>query len=440
MPRRSLAGSLLILAALAACSPSEVDLPAEKADAQTAWLRTHAHRLALEGENFDDLDFLRPLLRGKRIVQLGENTHGVREYNRIKARLVQYLHQELGYEVLAMESAFYQCYDANLTAAESSALSTLRGCAMGVWHTQEVLPLFEYLRRTHQGERPLLLAGIDVQPIGPNKADRPSFLSRAVARFDPDFAKEAFQLDSTFLEIYARGSRERRTYFRQEAGQRMAQSYDRLADFLAEKAAGLRESNAQLDGGSVLVAARTAASMSRYIRQQSAPTTREYVEHRDQGMAENLMFLLDEFYPDKKVIVWGHNFHIRHDNLKIAPDASIFPDVAARTMGSWIRQRYGAEVYTVGFYAHSGQAYDNGGEVYEFAPAEPGSLEALLHEIGAEAVFVDLSQSPRKAETAWMDEPLSARYNGTTALEMILRSQYDAILFIDQATPRLMIQ
>ena len=71
----------------------------ERASAQTddrdAWLRTHAHSLNLESEDFSDLEFLRPLLQGKRVVQLGENTHGVREYSVLKARIVEYLHREL---------------------------------------------------------------------------------------------------------------------------------------------------------------------------------------------------------------------------------------------------------------------------------------------------------------------------------------------------------
>lgn len=135
--------------------------------------------------------------------------------------------------------------------------------------------------------------------------------------------------------------------------------------------------------------------MATYIRQQSAPNTREYVERRDEGMAENLTFLLDEMYPDRKVIVWGHNFHIRHDNLAIPPDTSIFPDVAARTMGSWVHLRYGDAIYTVGLYAHRGQAAGNSGNVFDIEPPAPGSLEDLLHRVGAEALFVDLCRPPR---------------------------------------------
>lgn len=431
--------ALLLLASVSGCASAGAQAPAERPDPASAWLRVHAHPIALEADGFEDLMFLKPLLAGRRVVQLGENTHGIAEYNLVKARIVRFLHEELGFNVLAFESALYQCWDADRSAAEAPAMSTLTSCAFGVWHTEEVLPLFDYLRETRRGDRRLRLAGIDVQPIGRNKAGRPAFLSSVVAAVDTGYAAEAFVLDSTFLGVYARGGRERRSYFRSAEGQAMAEAYDSLATFVGRNEAAIRSSGGGLDPGAAGVARRTARSMAWYIRQQSAPSTREYVERRDRGMAENLEFLLEELFPGEKIIVWGHNFHVRHDNLAIPPDTSIFPDVAARTMGSWIRERYGDEIYTVGAYAYSGRAADNSGDVYEIEPARPGSLEALLHGAGHGVVFVDLSRASDGAATAWMREPITARYDATTPLTMIPRDQYDAVLLVARATPRVML-
>ena len=117
----------------------------------------------------------------------------------------------------------------------------------------------------------------------------------------------------------------------------------------------------------------------------------------------------------------------------------MFPDVAYRTMGSWIHERYGDEVYTIGLYAYQGQAANNRGKVFEIKSARPGSLEALLHRAGAGALFIDLSEAAQAPETSWMDEIITARHNGTTALSMVLRDQYNAILFVDEVTPRVML-
>jgi erythromycin esterase len=385
----------------------------------------------VESEGFEDLEFLRERLAGARVVQLGESTHGIREYGLLKARIARFLHQEMGFGVLAFESAVYQCHEADRAAGEAPAATTLRRCAYGVWHNEEVLPLFEHLAASRASERPLRLAGIDVQPIGSHKEHRPRFLADRIAPVDSAYAAEVFALDSTFLSVYDRGARERRAWFRSEGGRRMAEAYDRLADFLEERQVEVEAASSE--PGAAGVARRTARSTARYVRQQAAPTTREYVELRDEGMAENLAFLLEERFPGEKVIVWAHNFHVRHDNLSIPPDSTMFPDVAARTMGSWIRERYGDRVYTVGLYAHHGRAADNAGELFDIPPAAPGSLEALLHAFGAEALFVDLRAEglPQALEA-----PVTARYDGTVPLTMILRDQYDAVLFVDEATPR----
>lgn len=58
----------------------------------------------IEQGKFSDLDMLIPLLADKRIVYLGENSHGVAEFSLVKTRMIQYLHQTLGYNIVAFES------------------------------------------------------------------------------------------------------------------------------------------------------------------------------------------------------------------------------------------------------------------------------------------------------------------------------------------------
>ena len=421
--------SLLALALLLGCASA----PSAPADPEAAWIDANAQPIALEAEDFADLEFLRPLLADTRIVQLGENTHGVREYSQVKARIVQFLHQELGFTVLAMESPVYQCDAANRDAGEASARLTLANCAYGVWQTEEVMPLFEYLHATRQSDRPLQLAGFDTQPIGRNKDGRPRFLADVVAEVGSVAAAEAFALDSLFLDVYGRGSQARRAYFRTDDGTALAARYDELATAFAPDGPVARA----LPGNDrVVVARQTARSMAAYIRQQAAPSIREYVEHRDGGMADNLAAILDEQYPDERVVVWGHNFHLRHDNLAISPDTSSFPGVAARTAGSWVRERYGDAVYTVGVYAAQGQSANNSGEAFDIQPPAPGSVEARLHRPSADALFLDLSRAPRGMATVWIDRPTVARFDGTVSLNLVPRDQYDALLVISTASPR----
>ncbi len=383
------------------------------------------HSISLDAADDSDLEFLRELVEGKRIVQLGEGGHGVGEFSRVKVRIVEFLHRELGFGVLAFEGSPYQCFLADRNAATWPPRTTLFSCPFGVWHTEEVLPLFEYIHETSLGDRPLHLAGIDVQPIGWNKKGRPVFLGDAVASFDAAAADEIRRLDQEFLDVYSQGSSARREFFAQE-GQRFIDGYERVAGLLTDP----RDVEAK-------VARQTARFMARFVRRETAlPDMRAYVEIRDEGMADNVEFLLDELYPDEKLIVWAHNFHVRHDNAAIPPVEEVFPGVPARTMGAWLAERRRDELYTVGVYAYSGSATNNSGEVYEIAEPGAATLEGVMHALGRGAVFVDLSRARRDDATAWMFEEIAARYNGTEEIRLVPRDQYDGLLLVETATPR----
>lgn len=402
-------GYLVTLLALVCCWP-----------AWTAESRPQA--INLTSDNFSDLAFLRPLLAGKRIVQLGENSHGIHEYNLLKDRLVRFLHQELGYRVLAFESSLFQCDDVDRQLATQNPQASMAKSVFGVWHTEGVLPIFAYLQQTQASPQPMRLMGFDIQPIGNNKRHRPDFLARVVAAFDKSYAQEVKALDQSFLTEYAKGSRARRSFFRSEAGQAMAAAYGRLRDQLSGKA-GSRD---------LVIARQIAFSMAAYIRQQSAATNHDHVHRRDHGMAQNLIALAEEIYPNEKIVVWAHNFHIRHANQAIEPDPDLFPGVRVETMGHWLKKKYAGEIYTIGFYAFQGQAHNNRGKVFDITPAAAGSLEGLLKQTGHKAAFLEVGKLPPESPFA---QPLTARYNGETPLTMNLAEQYHAVIVIDRATP-----
>jgi len=118
---------------------------------------------SLFSDDFSDLAFLGPLLGDRRVVQLGESSHGIAEFNWMKVRLIKFLHERLGYDVIAFESPMTDCDAAGETAAKESPENTMRSCIFGVWHTDEVLALFDYIRKTQATPRPLRLTGFDNQ-------------------------------------------------------------------------------------------------------------------------------------------------------------------------------------------------------------------------------------------------------------------------------------
>ena len=60
----------------------------------------------------NDYSFLKDILKEKKIVLLGEQTHGEGSVFEEKIDLIQYLHEELNYNIIAFESGLYDNYKA----------------------------------------------------------------------------------------------------------------------------------------------------------------------------------------------------------------------------------------------------------------------------------------------------------------------------------------
>ncbi len=408
-------------------TPADSNAPTES-EAVVDWVRANHHPIrSLLTDEFDDLHFLKPILEGKRIVQLGESGHGMAEFNMAKVRLIKFLHQELSYDVIAFESSIYECNRANERAAEDRPEITMRSCIFGVWHTEEVVPLFEYLKETHSTDRPLLLTGFDVQESsGMGKQNRPDFFRDVVAVLDTAYARQVYDFDKAFIERPSE-SRESSMAFFAENKDRLIAGYDSLAQYISRHEDELAQAFAE-DPKTPLLARQAAWSLIQYVRQNTAPNFTERSEIRDEGMADNLDFLLNKYYPDKKIIVWGHNYHIRHANDAVDPSPS-------RTMGGWVAERHRDALYTVGLYTYRGSAAMNNRQVYHVTQASRGSLESILYQVRKKYFFVDLSQQEKHPGTAWMFDQITTKTWGTRDVRMVLRDQYDGILFVDTVTP-----
>jgi erythromycin esterase len=401
-----------------------------------SWVREHHHALREappppRQDDFADLQFLKEVIGDRRIVQLGESHHSVAEYGAVKTRLIQFLHQEMGFDVLAFESSIYECFAADLR--QLPAAEALFSSIFSVWAFEEVLPLFEYLKASQATPRPLAFAGFDPQISSrTGVASRPAFFERIVALIDPDYAREVAAFDAQFID---RIQREGPSYARDEE-ERLVPFYTRLAAFLDEHRERLMT---LLDGDTApMMAQRVAWSSVKLVQLLRAydlnpddTSLQGHMAIRDQAMADNLTFLANELHPGKKIIVWAANIHVRHANEQTT---WVFP-----TMGGWLAKRFRDELYTIGLYADRGTV-PGARSVFTIDPAEPGTMERLLSDAGAPQMFVDLLHQPQTEGTRWMYEPMLSRdasISGPQAMLPVLivpRDQYDGLLFIDRVS------
>jgi len=404
----------------------DLEIPSVKTSWQK-WITKNAVPIkSLTDNNIDDLNFLQEYIGDRTVVQLGESSHGVKEYNQIKVRIIKYLHELMGFNVIAFESGLYECYSTNISTSEKNP-GNLIETIFSVWRTQEVLELFDYFVKTQETDEPLILAGFDFQMSG-DWSDRSDMLKEIVSILDQDFANELFKTDSLFAVKKKPNDIDAMRKYVMENQDDLKRSYSHLKELLEEGMPAL--TNLYLSNPMIpLFAHQIAVSMLDYI--DFWLDEENEMSIRDRAMANNVDFLKTVVYPEEKIIIWAHNLHIRHNNLQL--ELSAYNKI--KSMGSWLHTKYPDELYTIGLYMYEGQGAYNNREIYDVKSHSPNSLESIFHCTGYESCFVDLKHQKIVGGNQWMASEILTSPWGLQELRMIPRMQYDAIVFIDSVSP-----
>lgn len=356
-----------------------------------------------------------------RIVLLGENGHGVGELTAAKARIIDWLHRELDFDVVVMESGFFECGNAWRRVAELSARELLFDCLRYPFQQAEIFPLFELIKDRHGSDRPLMLAGMDPQPQGFDSGDRPAVLAASLRALDPALARRIAALDSALFMVPDSGGLGEDVYgWVLEHGPAARAAYDSAAAL----ASGWERWTFRLAGGLVerlgVRAEATAAG--------ATEPPGEYYEVRDAWMARAVAALADSIVGSRKVVVWLHNDHARYGDFDAGPHR-------VRSVGGFLRERYGDRVFSIGFFMGRGRIADNRRREREVAAPAPGGIERFLAAAGHRAGYLILSGNRSDAVREWADRSRPYLRMGTTPMELVPAEEFDALFYVDQVGP-----
>lgn len=411
-----------------------------------AWTRDHAYRLdtikPVEGkinkESFKDLAMLKPLLHDKRIVFLGESSHGVAEFNQAKTRLIQYLHEEMGYNVLAFESGLSNASLAYGQIGSQSAEQTMKDSIFGVWWSKEILPLFDYLKAAQDSEKPLMLTGFDMQfqyPLMDGKWLKDEKLAERLKRAEEKLADyaggtelEAYQKEKNrLIGVYKGVLRALQAKEREEPIKALYPSNPKLVKQLERSLQDrIRVADEYVE---LSIKANRSYAEEDYIAY--AETFLESMEWRDQAMLDNLLWLATEVYPNEKFIVWAHNDHIRKAHSEVM--GSPYP---VKLMGERLPEEWKKYSYVLGLYPVSGKTSDNSGAMHDVLPLEEGSIESIVSQASRSPyTYIDLKYRSNERGNSWMFEPRYAYSWGMIPESFVARDQYDGLLLIDDVHP-----
>ncbi|WP_374581049.1 erythromycin esterase family protein [Pseudoduganella sp.] len=361
-------------------------------------------------EDFSDLQPLAEAIGSARVVALGEQTHGSREEYLLKTRLLKFLHQKMGFDVLLLESGFYDMARLAERVERGEKLDDIApGNVFFMYaRTAEGRGMLQYVDRQRALGKPLALGGIDAQHTGElSKTELlprlQQHLRQAVPALGAGAGWEQYAaLAQPLLEMQRTPP---------PAAQQVA---------FRQHSDALKSSLCQADAAPVTFSGN--AFWCKVVKSVEAQATSYWsADHdylRDNQMGDNAIWLAERMYPGRKVVIWAHTVHVARGFQRTPYNLQA---------GEVMHRRWGAGYKVVQF---SGA----GGEILDFAtmnplplPAIPGdSLEASLarekHELLGLTAGTRISQPQFSYE--YLVQPGAE-----------LGVNWDVLLFIRKITP-----
>ncbi len=400
-----------------------------------------------------DLATVRDAIGDAKVVLLGE-VHSDGASYAMKTRLVQLLHEQMGFDVLAWEASLSDVWWLRRRFAAVKSVDewvALPGIP-ALWSKADGLRLlFEYLLAERDGGDPVELFGIDCK-AGPmatfgKPSSRPSGddvaaeLRRMVAAGGPvTAATESAIVAIDELLVRAdqdsfQPTREERAHWRQ--------AIDQVATDLTRERAAIEARLGRLEAEYGLQLVRSLLALEEWLAAinspDSPPGDGTFTNARDRSMVETLAWIRESVMPGHKVIVWTGGFHGLRQPESLAFAAELTGDdsdgrrfrgmVSLAELG---RQRWGDELFVVGCTASHGITGRAGGVLSTLERSPASSLEAALDATGAAAGWVTLRSLPADH---WLRRPTWARVSGFQPALAIWPEVVDAVVWSYGTSP-----
>ena len=416
----------------------ETPAPAPVPPEVGAWLDAQVH--PFDGTHLslphDDLEFLRDLVGDARIVALGENTHGTRDFFEMKARILRFLVEEMDFDTFAIEATWPGALrlDRYVRTGEGDAAVLLPGLYFWTWNTESVLEMIEWMRDHNEAGGDVGFHGVDMQHPG-----MALHLVREYVRFvDPaslDFITGKLDCLTRFANEPA-GWGSGPFYIEQTDAYRT-----RCGVSLEEARAHLIENRERYEaaGGEdrfALIRRSLRVAYQYHLRDSGG-------QSRDESMAENTVWLSERIGPEGRIVLWAHNYHV---------------STAPGLQGHYLRQNFGDNMVVIGFSHATGRftAVDlsldapapgrsNRLDEFNLRPARENSFEAYFATASAPRFVLDLRRPPNEPGGAWLFEPRPARHIGCCyhpeepqwfwRNEALLPQWFDVIIHFESTRP-----
>jgi protein-L-isoaspartate(D-aspartate) O-methyltransferase len=376
----------------------------------------------------------------RRVVLLGEATHGTSEFYRARAAITHWLIQAHGFTVVAAEADWPDAATVDRYVRHRPAHTRpdppFQRFPTWMWRNAEFEEFASRLRSLNEQLDPQRRAGfygLDLYNMSGSIAAVLDYLDKV----DPEAARVARQRYGCLTPW----QKDPATYGRAV----LTTGYRKCEQAVIEQCRGLLQKQleyARQDDDSFLDAsqnARLVAAAERYYRIMYYGGTESW-NLRDTHMFETLENVLKARGPRAKAVVWAHNSHIgdaRHTEMGTVR--------AELNLGQLCRERFGDEAALIGFGTHTGTVaaaddWDGDMQVKHIRPSHRDSYERLCHDCGVRRFLLDPSRDV--ALRNGLLEPRLERFIGVIYLpetelqshyaQASLSQQFDAFVWFDE--------
>lgn len=405
----------------------------------------------LDGENFDieRLAFLDPLLVGKRVIFLGEEDHWIHEKNEFRLLLLRFLvsrgwkfiGEELGWSDGLRINQYLETGDQSYlnriaTYGYRGDLRTDRedkptGILKDTWESypeeafaSEQLALIRVLFQLNQdlpiGSQRLHYFGFDLDSLaGGGYEDLAQLLSslpnvsllqelqKLLARVPGETLKEELDRLSLSLDWIVN----HKLSLEKILGEKM---YAQLQQWTWT----LRDSFAFIS------LANPATDFQRLNKALAA---------REEAMFRHVQFILSQMNSEDKLVLLGHNRHLsKAIELIKNPGAAPPGGKLVPSLGTFLNRLLPNQIFSIWMlhdHGQSSQPFQNLSSDYH---SQPGSLNAILSEIGEAFILPTITSDPR-ARLLSREMDIVGLYNAL--FRTVIAKQADAIFFVRQVSP-----
>jgi len=399
---------------------------------------------AEELPNFDDRAFgaLFDRYADRRVILLGEASHGTAEFYRARAAITRHLIERHGFTIIAVEADWPDAAAVDRYVrhrpARTAAGPPFQRFPTWMWRNTDVEEFLGWLREFNEpleSQQRVGFYGLDLY----NMSDSIATVLEYLDKVDPEAARIARERYGCLTPW----QRDPATYGRavlNTAYRKCEQAViQQCQELLARRLEYVRQ-----DGESFLDAAQSArlvASAERYYRIMYYGGAESW-NLRDTHMFETLQHLLDARGPHSKAVVWAHNSHI--GDARYTDMGAVREEL---NMGQLCRERFGDDAALIGFGTHTGTVaaatdWDGEMEIKRVRPSHQDSYERLCHDAKTPRFLLDLHQHEalrRRLRRTRLERFIGVIYRPDTELishyaEACLAKQFDAFVWFDETT------